>query len=111
MAFFVKYTMFIVFSVVSFVSRFVKGSLPSLGTSEFSSNNRLVYPNPAKDFIQFANIGNATVSVTNMLGQQIMKTAIAGGQSLDVSTLQTGTYIVETVNEQGISAKTKLVKN
>lgn len=80
----------------------------SLAVPEFVKTNITVYPNPATEklnFISEENIGNITIY--NTLGQKVLDTHINSTQgSVDVSTLNSGMYIANTVkNGEAISVR------
>ena len=62
-----------------------------------------VYPNPTTDVLFInADISITSVSVLNMVGQEVMRSsAFRGNQKLDVSHLKTGMYIVRIESEEG----------
>jgi len=78
-----------------------------------------MYPNPASNMLNivatFPTNGMAEVTVTDLLGRTVAKElyhGAAGGEeliSLDVSTLQTGVYIV-VINRNGVLTTGKMVK-
>ncbi len=89
-----------------------------LGEKNKESVSLNVYPNPVKDIakvtLTLTQTSNVTISVTNLVGQQVMSlnkgTMNAGSQqfSMDASNLTTGVYFV-TVNVDGQKYTQKLV--
>ena len=70
-------------------------------------NTFSIYPNPAKsDFVNITSTGSETIQVNvyDILGKQVINAAVASGR-LDVSTLNTGVYIVKLT--QGTATTTK----
>jgi hypothetical protein len=66
-----------------------------------------LYPNPAKsDFVNITSTGSETVqaNVFDILGKQVLNAAVANGR-LNISTLNTGVYIVKLT--QGAATTTK----
>ncbi len=71
--------------------------LPSLGTELFDLNGLSVYPNPVIDVLNLSyTTAISKVSVSNLLGQEVMKTTANVAQSkIDMSKLSSGTYLVK----------------
>lgn len=69
----------------------------SLGTPSFSNDHFMAYPNPVKDVLKLSYTQNiSSVEVINLLGQQVMATAInSTNGSVDMSNLAAGTYMVK----------------
>jgi hypothetical protein len=53
-----------------------------------------IYPNPANDYIRFANISQATIDIVNNVGQKILSRQIGTDETVDVSMLATGVYFI-----------------
>jgi hypothetical protein len=71
-----------------------------------------IYPNPANDVVNIANAENAKISIVNMLGQRVIsQTANSDRETINVSDLSNGTYIIriEDGNEV-ITQKLNVVK-
>ena len=85
-----------------------------LGTDSFFAKQFNLYPNPASEMVTIEmpeNITTATVTIFDFVGKQVAKTNLTSTEnSLDVSNLPTGTYLVSIATEQGI-AKKQLVVN
>jgi hypothetical protein len=67
-------------------------------------NYFVVSPVPAKDYLNITNkqqIGIKSVSVYNMLGQLVL-TVINPSNTLDVSNLKSGSYILKVITENGV---------
>ncbi len=77
-----------------------------------SMTSAVIYPNPAKSFIEVSlsnrNNGLASYRLVNTIGQTIMKGKLES-QNINVSSLKTGIYILE-VNDGQKTFKTKLIK-
>lgn len=66
------------------------------------SPKQLVYPNPAKDIIYIltGNDETASVSIYNLNGIQMMQTTVkSSGETVDVSALAPGLYIIKVNNK------------
>jgi len=69
-----------------------------------------VYPNPAGNQVIISNISEpAEFQFFNLLGQIVKKGITLPAQSIDISDLQSGTYLLELETSKGIS-RTKFVK-
>jgi len=74
------------------------------GTAGIAKTNLVsvnVYPNPTSNFItiESAISTNSLVSITDMLGREVIKTNLNNNQ-IDVSSLKTGVYIIKINGEQ-----------
>ncbi len=79
--------------------------------NDFSISNIKLFPNPAKDIltIQTTNgIKIASVEVFDILGKQIIKSELQNN-TLNVSELTQGMYIVKMISEEGNSISQKVV--
>jgi hypothetical protein len=73
------------------------GQKLATGTSELIKTNFKVYPNPVNDvlFIQSAHLTNDTVYLYNALGELVMTKILSKtNESIDISTLSSGVYIL-----------------
>lgn len=82
-----------------------------LGLPDDSKVHFLVYPNPTSGFvtIQSTLAANIEVQVFTVLGEKIIETALVDS-ILDVSTLQTGAYVLKIIQGSGISTKKLIVQ-
>ena len=70
--------------------------------SSFSFN---LYPNPVKEVLNISNLdGNASYRIFNMMGQELGKGTIEN-ESINVSSLTAGTYLIEVSNANGATSK------
>lgn len=87
------------------------GSLTALPVAKQNIENFSTYPNPVVNgefMINTANNSVKDVQIYNMLGKQVYAQKIEASQSVDVSNLNTGIYILK-VLEEGKTATRKLV--
>ena len=78
-----------------------------LSTNEIFFNTFSIYPNPAKSgFVNITSTGSETLQATvfDILGKQVINAAVSNDR-LNVSTLNTGVYIVKLT--QGAATTTK----
>ncbi len=70
--------------------------------------NIRVYPNPAKDVLTITNAENSNLVIHDVVGKEVMRAAITTSkQSLNISGLATGIYILQVTNDKG---EKKIVK-
>jgi PKD repeat protein len=75
---------------------------------ESYSCNFEIYPNPTSDFItiELSKVTNSNLKVFSLDGRQIINLNVSSDKYiLNVSALVTGTYVLQIVNENGISQK------
>ena len=72
----------------------------------------LVYPNPAKDNVNFVFglYQNLEISIYNLMGEIILSDKYKSSATIDISNLPTGTYIYKITGENGFYEEGKLVK-
>ncbi len=83
-----------------------------LGTQTYESSIMNVYPNPTLDVLHIdGNVLLSKVRIFNMLGQLVVeKTTNSQNNTVDLSHLNRGTYLLEMETESGIK-KQKIIKN
>lgn len=95
----------------AFVDNFVIESA-SLGNQEFTSNTINIYPNPSRQQLNYT-ISNDTVisgiTIHDVTGKEIYKSANAVNNSIDVSNLSSGVYFV-TFKSDNNSVTKKFIK-
>ncbi|MEG0851607.1 MAG: T9SS type A sorting domain-containing protein [Flavobacterium sp.] len=71
-----------------------------------------VYPNPVTDMLHFGDNGTIKkVSFYDITGRMVKTTLTEGKNSIDVSTLEKGTYVVEYELTDGSTSYDKIIKN
>lgn len=74
------------------------------------SDNIKVYPNPANSFIEIKGLEiAANLSIYNLLGQEVLTRIIVPNDTVEISSLSQGVYIVKVHSQEG-SFETKLIK-
>ena len=73
---------------------------PTVGIYEnnLNENSISIFPNPTNSVLNIAATELTTVSIVNVLGQELMNAKIQGTSVLDVSTFETGIYFVKDLN-------------
>jgi Secretion system C-terminal sorting domain len=76
----------------------------SLGTADFDLKNVVAYPNPVKGILNISlDKKIINVSFYNVLGQEIQTKFYDSSEvNIDVSTLQSGTYLVKVTSNDGV---------
>ncbi len=80
----------------------------TLSTEEFSSHAYSLYPNPTKNTLNFKGFTDAlTLSVYDILGKNVMNASVGLNESLDVSNLNDGVYVLKI---EGVNSVYRFVK-
>ncbi|MFN3755922.1 MAG: T9SS type A sorting domain-containing protein [Flavobacterium sp.] len=85
------------FDNVTFIENF------DLSANSLVKNNFVMYPNPAKDFVQFSEVVN--VEVYDVTGKKVFQ--VKEVEQINVSTLESGLYFV---NINGVTTQKLMVK-
>lgn len=90
--------------------------MTSVKNFDNSINGYLIYPNPSSDqlYISINNMPSneeLQVKISNLQGQEIIYQKLLNHQSLNVSDLSNGIYILQIQTSNGKNAQTKFVKN
>ena len=82
-----------------------------LSSDSFTTSKVKLYPNPTSNVLNIESLGAIqTISVYNVLGQEVINKALnSASTSLDVSSLNSGIYVVKTVVD-GVTSSTKFIK-
>lgn len=82
-----------------------------LATSDLSTNESSIYPNPVKDFITIQNKVNGELSyrIFNAAGQLVSK-GISVDKKVSAEKLNVGNYIIELTDKNGTKTTNKLIK-
>lgn len=82
------------------------------GLDESAAEVFTIVPNPAETYIQFSTDERSLVEILDMNGQTINeKTIIEANQTLDITKLQSGSYLVELTDDKtGIVRRQKFIK-
>ena len=79
-----------------------------------SSKDFMLYPNPARSTVSLQVdrlVGSGTIVVTDLYGKQVRTQALSmGTNTIDVSNLAKGFYLVSTITEQGKTTKKLVVE-
>ncbi|CAM3292512.1 T9SS type A sorting domain-containing protein [Flavobacterium longum] len=97
------------------ITNTVTTTVTALGVGETVTDNFSLYPNPVKNSLTISMLNNAAVSrisIYNMLGQLVESITPAfenGSMSVDTDALNTGTYFMQFVTNNGATTK-KIMK-
>jgi hypothetical protein len=82
-----------------------------LNTTSLPTNELIkVYPNPANNFIAIKGLKSAAnLSIYNLLGQEVLTRTIIPNETIEISSLSQGVYIVKVNSLEG-AFETKLIK-
>jgi hypothetical protein len=84
----------------------------STDTSLFANNPITVYPNPAKDYIQFQGLNdNSQISIFDLNGRILKKVPYSKNEIIDVAELSNGTYILKIQDANNTFESKKLIIN
>ena len=83
----------------------------TMSSDSFTASKVKLYPNPTSNVLNIESLGTIqTISVYNVLGQEVINKALnSASTSLDVSSLNSGIYVVKTVVD-GVTSSTKFIK-
>jgi hypothetical protein len=87
-------------------------STVNLNNTDFTNDPKVkLYPNPTSNVLNIESLGTIqTISVYNVLGQEVINKALnSASTALDVSSLNSGIYVVKTVVD-GVTSSTKFIK-
>ncbi|RZL01044.1 MAG: T9SS type A sorting domain-containing protein, partial [Pedobacter sp.] len=91
------------------MSVYLQGFGATLGTPEIAAKNFSIYPNPASDIATISSSAEVkTVNVFNTLGQVVLT---AKTKELNLSSLNSGMYMVQIQFADNTTATRKIVKN
>ncbi len=83
-----------------------------LSVSEYNQSNIIMFPNPTQDgMVQFSNIeNNTTVTVYNLVGSIVYSTLINNTQTIDLSHLNKGSYVVSLATTNSSTIKQLIIE-
>jgi beta-glucanase (GH16 family) len=85
-----------------------------LSIDELAVNNLQVYPNPTNDILSLEGIyGEESLNYTiySLNGDILAQSMLNGGNSIDVSYLTNGMYVLEVKNDEGTLQRISFSKN
>ncbi len=71
-----------------------------------SNNEFTITPNPANNFFQVKNVGtDAECSIYDVHGKMVLHRVVNDQESIDISSLPNGTYVIKVVSEKGLGTE------
>jgi hypothetical protein len=83
---------------------------PNASINELSNNTLLFYPNPASDKLIFDSPNFDKVSILSLDGKLITEKEFISN-SIDISNIENGVYLVSVVSKDGETISKRFVKN
>ncbi|MCW1147106.1 LamG-like jellyroll fold domain-containing protein, partial [Flavobacterium lacisediminis] len=85
----------------------------TLGNSDFENVNSItIYPNPSTGIFNIVSQQNVSVEIYDLLGKLVYNQSLANGtNSIDISNINTGVYLLKVTDANGNSESHKLIKN
>jgi len=88
----------------------VKAAMTLTAIDEVKVNSNLFYPNPAKGEIHFLDAENSELQIYDTMGKLLIQKKInSSNESVDISRLTQGVYIVETTDQHFNRQQNKLI--
>ncbi len=84
-----------------------------LNVSDADFNSKVgIFPNPAQDYFEFKGLSGTKIISTNIYSTdgRLVKTSLSNDSKVNVSTLKSGVYIVQTKTANGNTFTNKLIK-
>lgn len=81
----------------------------TLGTGDFLQNQISIYPNPVKDILTFSEVID-NLKIADMTGKVVIQISNSI-ESVDVSQLANGMYIISATTNKGYDVNYKVIKN
>ena len=72
---------------------------------EVSASNIRLYPNPTNGVLNIESEGMMTISVMNVLGQKILETTATDNTTVDLSSFESGIYMVRIETANGVKTE------
>lgn len=85
---------------------------PALGTANFMDNSIIIYPNPIRDMLNIQSTASInSYEIYNTLGSTVRKgTFVNESKAIDISSLQSGLYMLRLTDDFGKSIQKKIIK-
>ncbi len=93
------------------IDRIVFSNNSTLSTADFNLSKTLIYPNPAKDVVNISSSSDiSTVKIMDITGKLVLSATTLSNNSINVSNLKTGVYILNITLINGNQSTKKLIK-
>lgn len=105
-------TLGIVWSIVyTSTAVILRAVVTTLSNQNFVENNLKIYPNPTTDILNLDLQEEATLSVFDISGKQLLTQKANGNTQLNLSAFAKGIYVLKIVNDNTETKTLKIVKN
>ena len=73
-----------------------RNDLPPLSVTQFYTDELKLYPNPTREVLNFEGIPESglNIEIYDVVGKSVLKSAITSNSTLDVSSLESGIYVI-----------------
>ena len=89
----------------------LRAVVTTLSNQNFVENNLKIYPNPTTDILNLDLQEEATLSVFDISGKQLLTQKANGNTQLNLSAFAKGIYVLKIVNDNTETKTLKIVKN
>ena len=95
-----------------FVTKFASQVCQPLSNESFDTNSIEIYPNPTKNILNIINLsGNCEYTIFNIMGSKVLSGKVSReSNSINLSELQSGYYILNLINSNGFNKTLKVIK-
>lgn len=95
-----------------FVTKFATQVCQSLSNESFESDTIEIYPNPTKNILNIINLSESCEYIIfNIMGSKVLSGKVSReSNSIDLSELQSGYYILNLKNSNGLNKTLKVIK-
>ena len=95
-----------------FVTKFASQVCQPLSNESFDTNSIEIYPNPTKNILNIINLSeNCEYTIFNIMGSKVLSGNVSQeSNSIDLSELQSGYYILNLINSNGLNKTLKVIK-
>lgn len=96
-----------------FVTKFASQVCQPLSNESFDTNSIEIYPNPTKNILNIINLTeNCEYIIFNIMGSKVLSGNVSQeSNSIDLSDLQSGYYILNLINSNGLNKIMKILKD
>ena len=96
-----------------FVTKFATQVCQPLSNESFDTNSIEIYPNPTKNILNIINLSeNCEYTIFNIMGSKVLSGNVSQeSNSINLSELQSGYYILNLINSNGFNKTMKILKD
>jgi hypothetical protein len=83
----------------------------STGVKQLTANAVAIYPNPAKNELTVSGANISTISICNLVGQQMyQRSGCTKKTVIDITALPAGMYMITVTGMDGVKTVQKIIK-